>query len=241
MRTRTKLAAAVTALAGAAAAAGIVTGSAGAQAAPTFSPANFTHPQANPYFPLTRGLDLRYRGSEDGEHFRERVLVTDRTKVILGVRTTVVRDILRNADGSLAEKTFDWYAADNSRNVWYFGENTATFDANGNVESREGSWQAGVRGARAGTIMPANPRPTDAYRQEFWRGHAEDQAWIVQNNTFATTPLRSFDHVVRSFEWSRLEKPVVSLKLYAPNVGIVVERDMSGGTEVFKLVAIHRP
>jgi hypothetical protein len=157
------------------------------------------------------------------------------------VRATVVQDVLRRADGSLAEKTTDWYADDNDGNVWYLGENTATYRPNGTVESREGSWQAGVSGARAGLIMPANPRPTDAYRQEFLRGQAEDQAWIVQNNTKVTTPLGTFRHVVRSFEWSRLEKPVVSLKLYAPNVGVVAERDMSGGTEVFTLVAIHRP
>ena len=206
--------------------------------APAVRMAQFDQPQQNPYFPLRPGTVSRYRGSEDGERFRETVTVTARTKTILGVRTTVVRDILRRADGSLAEKTFDWYAADNDGNVWYFGEDTATY-VDGHLESREGSWQAGVHGAVPGTIMPADPRPTDAYRQEFLRGHAEDQAWIVQRHTHVTVPLGTFDDVVRSFEWTRLEPRVMSIKLYAPGLGIVKEQDMAGGNERFVLVSVR--
>ena len=33
---------------------------------------SFHNPRANPYFPLTPGTVLVYRGTEDGEHFRER-------------------------------------------------------------------------------------------------------------------------------------------------------------------------
>ena len=36
--------------------------------------------------------------------------------------------------------------------------------------------------------MPADPRPTDAYRQELMRGEAEDQAWITQRFTERTVP-----------------------------------------------------
>ena len=216
---------------------------AGHEAAPTSAPASLTaqfdHPQQNPYFPLQPGTVSRYRGSEGGERFNEVVTVTDRTKAILGVQTTVVRDVLRRVDGTLAEKTDDWYAADNDGNVWYFGEATSTYDEHGHVESREGSWQAGVRGAVAGTIMPADPQPTDAYRQEFLRGHAEDQAWIVQRHAHVTVPYGRFSDVVRSFEWTRLEPRVMSIKLYAPGLGIVKEQDMAGGNERFVLVAVR--
>jgi hypothetical protein len=205
------------------------------------SPSSFTHPTANPYFPLTPGLVLRYRGSDGDEQQHERLTVTHKTKMIQGVRTRVIRDVLRRTDGSVAEATDDWYAADNAGNVWYFGENTATFRPNGTVESREGSWQAGVSGAVAGTIMPADPKPTDAYRQEFWRGHAEDQAWIVQTSAVVTVPAGKFRHVVRSYEWSRLEKTNVSVKFYARGLGIVRERDVAGGQEIFELVGVTRP
>ena len=213
--------------------------SSAAEVATSPGPGQFDHPRQNRYFPLRAGAVSVYRGTEDGQVHRERVVVTHRTKVIQGVTTTVVSDVLRRADGSLAEKTRDWYAPDNDGNVWYFGEATATYDRRGHVASREGSWEAGVDGAVAGTIMPAHPRPTDAYRQEFLRGHAEDQAWIVQRNASTTVPYGTLHHVVRSFEWTRLEKGVLSLKLYAPGLGIVREKDMSGGDESFVLVAVR--
>ncbi len=204
-------------------------------------PARFAKPVANPWFPLEPGTVTRLRGTDEGERLHETVHVTHRTKRIEGVRTRVVHDVLRRADGTLAEKTDDWYAADRDGNVWYFGERTATYDEHGHVESREGSWEAGVHGARAGLIMPADPRPTDAYRQEFYRGHAEDQAWLVQNRAAVTTPMRRFHHVVRSLEWTRLEPGVVSVKLYARGVGIVREKDLAGGSEVFEVVSVDRP
>lgn len=205
-------------------------------------PNDFTNPVANPYFPIKAGLVLRYRGSEDRQRFRERVAITHRTKTIQGVTTTVVLDVLRRADdGTIAEKTHDWYADDNLGNVWYFGERTATYTRAGRVVSREGSWQAGVNGAVAGTIMPVDPHPTDAYRQEFLRGHAEDQAWIVERTARVTIPHRRLDHVVRSFEWTRLEADVLSTKFYARGLGIVFERDVAGGTEIFRLVSVTRP
>ncbi len=89
-------------------------------------------------------------------------------------------------------------------------------------------------------IMPAKPRATQAFRQEIYRGHAEDQAWIVGSSGTTTTPLRTFRHVVRSFEWTRLEPGVISMKLYARGVGIVKEKDLAGGDETFQVVAVRR-
>ena len=166
----------------------------------------FDKPQRNPLLPAPAGTVSRLPGQRWGERFREVVRVTHRTKRIQGVTTRVVRDVVRRLDGSISEKTDDWYATDNDGNVWYFGERTATYDRHGRVESREGSWKAGVDGAVRGLIMPANPRPTDAYRQEFYKGHAEDQAWIVQSNTRVKVPYGKLDQVVRSIEWTRLEK-----------------------------------
>jgi hypothetical protein len=207
----------------------------------TVSPGQFEHPRPNRYFPLVPGTVSIYRGTDDGERLRERVRVLHRTKTIEGVRARVVLDVLRRADGSLAEKTHDWYAADNDGTVWYFGERTATYDEKGHLESREGSWKAGVDGAVAGIIMPADPRPTDAFRQEFYPRHAEDQAWIVQQNTHVAVPYGQLRHVVRTFEWSRLEKRVISTKLYGRGLGIVREQDVAGGSEVFELVRVrHR-
>jgi hypothetical protein len=201
------------------------------------NPANFSDPKPNPYFPLRVGRLFVYRGTEGSDRLRERLLITHRTKTIVGVATVVVVDVL-HANGELAERTEDWYQADNDGTVWYFGEDTAVYE-NGHVVNREGSWQAGAHGAVAGVIMPADPRPTDAYRQEFWRGHAEDQAWIVARFAHVDVPVGTLDQVVRSFEWTRLEPRVVSLKFYAKGLGIVAERDVVGGTEQLELVAVR--
>lgn len=202
-----------------------------------FDPARFEHPRPQTYFPLRPGSRTRLVGRDGGERFVEVVVVTPRTRRILGVRTRVVRDVVRREDGTLAERTHDWYAADDRGAVWYFGERTATFDEQGWLESREGSWRAGRHGARPGIIFPAHPRAGLAYRQEFLRGHAEDQAWIVGRHGHLAIPVGDLHHVVRTYEWSRLEPGVLSLKLYAPGIGIVRERDVAGGSERF--VAVH--
>jgi hypothetical protein len=89
--------------------------------------------------------------------------------------------------------------------------------------------------------MPADPQPTDAYRQEYRRGHAEDQAWVVQRRASVRVPYGRLHDVVRTFEWSRLEPRVMSAKYYAPGLGIVREQDVAGGTESVALVSVRRP
>lgn len=217
--------------------AGAMAGEAGAGGGP--DPADFTSPVPNPYFPLEPGRVSIYRGHEGKDRLRERLTITDKTKVIQGITTTVVRDVVY-ANGLLDEKTMDWYANDNDGNVWYFGEATATYDEHGEVINTKGSWEAGVHGAIAGTIMPAHPTPTDAYRQEFFRGYAEDQAWIVQTGIRAAVAYGKLDRVVRSLEWTRLEPGVVSEKFYAPGLGIVREWDVAGGSEHLELVDVRR-
>ena len=221
-------------------AAGVVGAQAGTPRPPAVDPGNFTSPVANPYFPLEPGTVSVLRGQDQGQRFFERFKVTADTKVIQGVTNTVILDRLWE-DGYLAEVTYDWYAADNDGNVWYFGEDTATYDEKGNVLSRHGSWEAGVDGAVAGIIMPADPRPTDAYRQEFYAGEAEDQAWIVQNHASKTVPYGHLDQLVRSFEWARLEKKVMVEKLFAPGLGLVYEEAIAGSVESLELVKVITP
>jgi len=226
----------------AAAVAALLTTSAAAPPSSSPAPGNpdprlFKHPQENPFYPLTPGLVTRLRGTDGDEHFKQTVRITTRTRTIAGVVATVVRDVVRRPDGSLAEATDDWYAADQDGNVWYFGEDTATYDEAGHVESREGSWEAGVDGAVAGIIMPADPRPSQAAYMEFAKGEAEDQAWVVQRLPSVQTPGGRQRHIVRTLEWSRLEPQVVSMKFYARGLGIVEERDIAAGDEHFWLVS----
>ena len=131
---------------------------------PTFDPANFTSPVDNPYFPLRIGQVAILRGQEDGTRFAERVTVTDRTKVIQGITTTVVLDKLWE-DGYLAERTRDWYAADNDGNVWYFGEATETLDRGGHVTARTAPGRRASTAPSPGrSCPPTHGRPTPTGR-----------------------------------------------------------------------------
>lgn len=201
-------------------------------------PDDFVKRIDNPYFPLRPGTTFRLRGADEDGKVKESITVTRRHKVILGVRMTVVRDV-GYVNGKLDEFTYDWYAQDHSGNVWYFGEDTAQYE-NGKVVSTEGSWEAGVDGARAGIIMPGGPKVSDAGRQEFYKGEAEGMFWVVATGETKRVPLGRFDKVVRILEWSPLEPEIVIEKHYAPGVGLLSERALSGETELVELVRVRR-
>ena len=204
----------------------------------TVDPSNFVAVVDNPYYPLPPGRTLVHKGVRDGLSQTDRVTVTNRTKVIQGVTTTVVRDVARHGI-RLLEKTTDWYAQDVDGNVWYFGEDTKTYNAKGQVASTEGSWQAGVDGAVPGIIMEANPQPSDGYRQEFYKGHAEDQAWILSRGGSISVPYGRVHRVLRTMEWTPLEPGVIDQKYYAPGLGIVLEVAVAGRNEFSRLVRVE--
>ena len=220
------------------------TASSGAASPPAAPPATaaatsraFVRRVDNPYYPLVPGTTYVYKGVRDGRSQVDRVTVLHRTKEIQGVTTTVVRDVARHGR-HLIEKTFDWFAQDEGGTVWYFGENTKEYDRSGHVVSTEGSWTSGVDGARRGIIMEAHPAPADGYRQEYYAGHAEDQAWILSRGTSLTVPYGHLHDVLRTMEWSRLEPRVVDEKYYARGIGIVYEVTVAGGEETAQLVKI---
>jgi hypothetical protein len=206
---------------------------------PVIDPANFVEVVDNPYFPLTPGTTYVFEGVRDGRGQRDEFEVTGGTKVVLGVTSVVVRDTAtRIADGSLIERTDDWFAQDKDGNVWYMGEDTKTFDAMGNVKSTEGSWEAGVDGALPGIVMPSNPEVLAAYRQEYYPGQAEDMAWLVSLDQSVNVPYRSFGHVLETLEWSPLEPDVVEKKYYASGIGLIFSTSAAGEVENARLVAI---
>ena len=204
---------------------------------PRLDPANFVKVIDNPYYPLPVGRVLVYEGVRDGRTQLDTVTVTDRTKVIEGITATTITDVAKTPKGKLLEKTKDWYAQDKQGNVWYMGEDTAAYLPNGQVDT-SGSWMAGVNDGEPGIIMEANPQIPDAYRQEYLKGEAEDTAWITGRRGSLTVPYGTVHHVLTSLEHTALEPDVVDLKIYAPGLGIVMERALAGGQEVARLVKV---
>jgi hypothetical protein len=156
------------------------------------------------------------------------VTVTDQTKTIAnGVVARVVRDVVTE-NGVPVEVTDDWYAQDAEGNVWYLGEATTEYEE-GRPKTTAGSFEAGVDGAEAGVIMPANPKPGMEYRQEYYEGEAEDKAKVLALGEQVTVPAGTFTDTVKTEDTNPLEDPpVVENKFYARDVGPVYVVGVSG-------------
>lgn len=76
-----------------------------------------------------------------------------------------------------SRRTGGWFAQDSGGNVWYFGELARELEK-GEVTSTKGSWEAGVDGAQPGVIMAARPAVGLAYREEEYKGVAQDRAEV---------------------------------------------------------------
>jgi hypothetical protein len=197
----------------------------------TLKPADFVAKIDNPWLPFTPGSRWVYRAG-DGQ--QNEVVVTDQTRKVMGITATVVRDT-ETRDGRVIEDTLDWYAQDREGNVWYLGEDTKAVK-NGQP-SAAGSWEAGVDGALPGIIMKADPRVGDAYRQEFYRGHAEDMGKVVRIGASESVPFRSFDGLLVTQDWTPLEPRVVEEKFYAKGVGLILETKVQGGSGRNELIS----
>ena len=204
--------------------------------APSIDPADFTTKIDNKYFPLKPGTTFVYRGKTADATEGDTVKVTSDTRNIMGVECVVVDDRVTE-DGKLTEKTYDWYAQDKEGNVWYFGEDSKEYE-NGKVKSTGGSWEAGKDGAKPGIIMPASPKVGETYRQEYYKGEAEDMARALKLDGSAKVPYGSFDHVLVTREWTPLEPNIAEHKYYAPGVGNVLEVATKGPQERLELVDV---
>jgi hypothetical protein len=203
-------------------------------------PAEFTTEIDNPYWPMRPGARWIYRELDaEGNEQRVEVTVLRRTKRIAnGIEARVVHDEVTE-DGEPVEVTDDWYAQDARGNIWYLGEQTTEYE-NGVPASTKGSFEAGVDGAQAGIVVPAEPKVGLTYRQEYAAGEAEDRAEILGVDEQAEVPFGHFEHVVLTRELNPLEPMLVELKFYARGVGPVLAVAVSGSSDREELVRYER-
>ena len=212
-----------------------------------FRASNFTAPRDNMYLPMAIGKTYVYWAEEEDGLVVNEITQTTGTKEIQGVETTVVHDVewvtVEGVGTFKTEETTDWMAWDNFGNVWYFGEDTTEFlyDEDWNLigTSKTGSWQAGVDGARPGILMLAKPRKGVSYRQEFYKGVAEDMAKVLKSGQRVSIELGEFDGCLKIKEWTSLSPGSVEHKFYAPNVGLVFIEQLRGKTVKVELVDIR--
>ena len=208
------------------------------QAAPVeFDKSNFHNPLKidNKYLPLNPGTTMIFNGTSDGDPTRDIFVVTNDTKEIAGITTRVIHD-----DGYVKsdheETTNDWFAQDDSGNVWYMGEFTTDLSNKG---SHEGSWEAGVKGAKAGIVMEAEPKVGDTYNQEFAKGSAEDKGTILSLNEKLCVPYGCFSNVLKTKDFSPLEPDIVENKYYAQNIGEIKAISVKGESDAETLKQIN--
>jgi len=203
-------------------------------------PADFTTRITNPYWPMRPGSRWVYRET-DSQGARQRVVVTvtNRTRRIAnGITARVVHDVVTEG-GKPVEVTDDWYAQDRAGNVWYLGEHTQEYD-DGKPGSTAGSFEAGVDGAQPGIAVPARPRPGLSYRQEYYKGHAEDRASVISLGEQAEVPFGHFTRVLMTRDVNPLEPNVLEFKFYARGVGPVLAISVSGSSDREELVSYRR-
>jgi len=204
---------------------------------PVIAPENFLTVVDNPLFPLVPGTTFVYEGPTEGGTEHIEFVVTRETKEIMGVTCVQVRDTV-TVDGELVEDTLDWFAQDVDGNVWYFGENSKDYE-DGLIVSLDGSWTAGIDGAKPGIIMKAAPRVGELYRQEFAIGEAEDVARVLSLSQSVTVPYGAYSNCLQTQDFAPLDPDAIEHKFYAPGVGQVLTVHVDTGTRV-ELVNIFR-
>jgi hypothetical protein len=206
---------------------------------PKIDPANFEAKVDNRYLPFEPGTRFHYKGVRGTTPQTDNEVVLRKTKRVLGVTCTVVRDTV-SEHGHPVERTFDWYAQDRDGNVWYMGENSLELK-DGRFVRASDSWKSGVNGAKPGIIMPGHPRAGESYRQEYYPpGEALDEARVVGFQGSVTVPFGTFERTLVTLERSPLE-PQTEKKYYAKGVGEVKEQVVKGHHEEFELVSVTHP
>ena len=206
--------------------------------APAFDPRSMSATIDNPSLPLVPGTEFHFAGTGTSRGETTIVTVTNETRSILGVRARVVRDRVFRGD-TLVEDTYDWYAQDTAGNVWYLGEDTKEYK-NGRLVGTEGSWEAGVRGAKAGIAMPANPSAHigELYNQEQLKGVAEDRGVVIAVHASITVPAGTYRDCVETEDTTPLEPAVRERKFYCRGVGVVRERESAkAGSDLVEVKA----
>ncbi len=209
---------------------------------PVIDSADFLSPAAtaaspNQYFPLVPGTVWVYKGG--GE--TDTVTVTDQTRVLDGVTTIVVHDVVSDASDVVTEDTVDYFAQQTDGTVWYFGELARQLE-NGEVVDVEGSFLAGVDGAKPGIVMKGAPMVGDVYRQEFALGDAEDAGEVLGTNGTESVPGGSCSGTcIVTHDFSPLEPDANEQKFYAPGIGVILEVDVAAGGTRNELVSFTTP
>jgi hypothetical protein len=170
----------------------------------------------NPFFILEPGYTLYLKGGKTDLT----VTALDETKMVDGVKTRIVEE--RETSGGKADEVSRNYFAISKRtnNVYYFGEETRNYKADGTFTIGKDSWEAGKKGQKYGLLMPASPKVGDRYYQEVAPEVAMDRAEVVSLTETVRVPAGTFENCLKTEESSAIEGGK-EYKTYAPGIGLL--------------------
>jgi len=196
----------------------------------------------NPYVSIVAGHTYVLRAGEEEEELVI-VHVTDEVREIQDVLCRIVVDIVvevSTEDGATeyeaVEVTQDWFAQDETGNVYYCGEIAQNFE-DGVLRDLEGSFESGRDFAKAGILINAFPMVGEAHRSEFLLGDAED---IVRYEDLATNPTADeggenpafpcgMTGCLKTFDFAPIDPESTEYKYYLPGTGFVLAVGMEDG------------
>ena len=109
--------------------------------------------------------------------------------------------------------------------MWYFGEHVDNY-VDGILANHHGAWIGGVDGAQPGICMKADPRTGDEYRQEYYKGEAEDMGRVDALGVRVTIAAGTYTGCVKIFEWTRLESATAyKYQCKVPGATVLEEKD----------------
>ena len=178
----------------------------------------------NPWWPLKPGMQWTVEGHaiEDGKKERHKIVftVSDLVKVIDGVRCRVIYDSdFRN--GKLKEQEIVYFAQDKAGNVWHLGQYREVME--GKIFVGGQIWVINnPPGAKAGIMMPANPKLGDLSYSEgyapppfYWT----DRGRVYKVGQKVKVPAGSYSDVMVIEEFDEESPGNFQLKYYAKGVG----------------------
>ena len=178
----------------------------------------------NPYFVLIPGHRLELEGRDGKKLVHLTIAVLDDTLTVDGVQTRVIEE-RESEDGQLVEVSRNYFAfCAETGSVFYFGEDVDFYE-DGVIANHDGSWRAGVDGARPGVIMPGINLVGARYFQEVAPDIALDRAETLSVTETLTVPAGTFQNVLKTKETTALEKGR-EFKFYAPDVGLIRDADL---------------
>lgn len=178
----------------------------------------------NPYFVLIPGHRLELEGKDGKTRVHLTITVLDDTLTVDGVQTRVVEE-RETEDGQVVEVSRNYFAfCEETGSVFYFGEDVDFYE-DGVIANHDGSWRAGVNGARPGVIMPGINLVGARYFQEVAPDVALDRAETLSVTETSTVPAGTFENVLKTKETTPLEKGR-EFKFYAPDVGLIRDADL---------------